>query len=54
MAQHITAIVFDLLVLIALLIIKGQSVVLVIYAAAAGIVLVFVGERLFLGRRRNA
>ena len=48
------AIVFDLLVLIALLIIKGQSDVLVIYAAAAGIVLVFVGERLFLGRRRHA
>ena len=50
----ITAIVFDLLVLIALLIIKGQSDVLVIYAAAAGIVLVFVGERLFLGRQRHA
>jgi len=50
----IMAIAFDLLVLIALLMIKAQSDVLVIYAAIAGIALVFVGERLFLGRRGSA
>jgi hypothetical protein len=50
----IMAIAFDLLVLIALLIIKAQSDVLVIYAAIAGIALVFGGERLFLGKRGSA
>ena len=50
----ILAMTFDLLVLIALLIIKAQSDSLVIYAAVVGIALVFAGERLFLGSKRTA
>jgi len=53
-AVLVLAIVFDLLVLIALLIIKAQSDALVVYAAAIGLVLVFTGERLFLGSKRTA
>ncbi len=50
----ITAMIFDVLVLSALLIIKAQSDVLVIYAAVIGIAVVFAGERLFLGRKESA
>ena len=50
----VMAMAFDLLVLIALLIIKANSDVLVIYAALVGIALVFAGERAFLGDRRSA
>jgi amino acid transporter len=45
------AIGFDVLVLAALLIIKVQSDLLVIYAAVVSLVLIFVGERLFLHGR---
>ena len=44
----ITAIVLDAAVLIALLIIKARTDMLVIYAAVAGIAIIFAGERLFL------
>ncbi|NRG18790.1 APC family permease [Rhizobiales bacterium] len=44
------AIAFDLIVLGALLIVKAQSDVLVIYASLIGITLIFAGERLFLRR----
>jgi amino acid transporter len=44
----ITAIVLDAVVLVALLIIKARTDMLVIYAAGAGIAIIFVGERLFL------
>jgi hypothetical protein len=50
----ILAMAFDLVVLIALLIIKARSDALVIYAAVIGIALVFAGERLFLGSKRTA
>ena len=49
----IMAMAFDLLVLIALLVIKARSDALVIYAAVIGIVFVFAGERLFLSRKRT-
>lgn len=48
----VTAIVLDILVLGALLIIKVQTDMLVIYAAIAGATLVFGGEKLFL-RKNN-
>lgn len=44
----IAAIAFDLLVLVALLVIKGQSDVVVIYIAVTGVAVIFLGERLFL------
>lgn len=44
----ITAIVLDAVVLVALLIIKARTDMLIIYAAGAGIAIIFVGERLFL------
>jgi amino acid transporter len=50
----ISAIVLDVAVLAALLMVKAQSDVLVIYAAAIGLVLVFLGERLFLNSRHTA
>ncbi len=46
----IAAIVFDVVVLGALLWIKATSDPFVIYAALAGFTLIFAGERLFLGR----
>lgn len=46
----VTAIVLDVAVLAALLMIKAGSDMTVVYAAAVGIVIVFVGERLFLKR----
>ncbi|HSR54942.1 MAG TPA: APC family permease [Alphaproteobacteria bacterium] len=50
----ITAIVLDAAVLIALLIIKARTDMLVIYAAAAGLVIMFAGERLFLRNRHQS
>jgi hypothetical protein len=49
----LTAIVLDVLVLGALLIIKAQSDVLVIYAAIVGMVFIFADERLFLRARAH-
>ena len=46
----VTAILLDVLVLGALLIIKAQTDMIVIYAAVIGLLLVFGGERLFLRR----
>ena len=43
-----TAVVLDVVVLAALLIIKASTDILVIYASLAGILIIFVGERLFL------
>ncbi len=48
----VTAIVLDVAVLSALLVIKAGSDMMVVYAAAVGIVIVFAGERLFLKRVR--
>jgi amino acid transporter len=42
------AIIFDVIVLGAFLIVKASSDILVIYAAATGILLIFIGERIFL------
>lgn len=50
----ILAMIFDVLVLAALLIIKAQSDALVIYAAAVAIAVVFAGERFFLRGKRAA
>ena len=44
----ITAIVFDVVVLGAFLIVKASTDIMVIYAALIGILIVFAGERLFL------
>ncbi|WNJ99908.1 APC family permease [Thalassospiraceae bacterium LMO-JJ14] len=48
----VTAIVLDVAVLAALLMIKAGSDMTLVYVATAGIVVVFFGERLFLKRRR--
>jgi amino acid transporter len=47
----VVAIILDFVVLVALLVVKASSDLLVIYAAIAGLVLIFVGERLFLRSR---
>lgn len=44
----IAAIVFDVVVLVAFLIVKASSDVLIIYASLIGILLIFIGERFFL------
>ncbi len=44
----ITAIIFDVVVLGAFLIVKASTDMMVIYAAAAGILVIFTGERIFL------
>lgn len=44
----ITTIVLDIIVLGALLMIKAQNDILVIYASLAGVILIFAGERFFL------
>jgi uncharacterized membrane protein YfcA len=49
----ITAIALDAAVLGSLLIIKARSDMLVVYAAAAGMLLIFTGERLFLKAARK-
>lgn len=50
----ITAIVMDVVVLVALLVIKAQTDMLVIYASLVGLVLIFAGERFYLRRFRSA
>jgi amino acid transporter len=50
----VTAIVLDVAVLAALLMIKASSDLTVVYAAIVGIVIVFFGERLFLRRTSNS
>lgn len=49
----VIAIILDFAVLAALLVIKARSDLLVIYAAAGGIMLIFIGERLFLRTRHE-
>lgn len=49
----ITAILLDVIVLAALLVVKASTDVLVIYASLIGIVLIFAGERLFLSAKRS-
>ena len=46
----LTALLFDAVVLVALLVVKAQSDVFVIYAAIIGMAVIFGGERLFLRR----
>lgn len=50
----VTALILDLVVLVALLAIKAQTDMLVIYAAIVGLLLVFFGENLFLSHYRKA
>jgi threonine/homoserine/homoserine lactone efflux protein len=47
----VVVIILDIVVLLALLVIKASTALLVIYAALGGLVLIFVGERLFLRSR---
>ena len=49
----VTAIVLDLIVLVAFIIVKAQSDMLVILSAIVGLFLVFLGERLFIGSPRG-
>jgi len=49
----ISAIVLDLLVLGAFLLVKARNDMLIIYAAVAGLLLIFVGEMLFVRARRS-
>lgn len=49
----ITAIVMDITVLGAFLVVKAQSDRLVIFAAIIGLLVIFLGEKLFLGRQRS-
>ncbi|MEZ5489289.1 MAG: APC family permease [Gammaproteobacteria bacterium] len=49
----VTAIVLDIVVLIAFLWVKVQSDVLVIYASIAGLVLILAGERWFLSKEKT-
>lgn len=49
----LTAIMLDLIVLVALLVIKIQTDILVIYAAIVGMLLVFLGERYFLNHKSD-
>lgn len=50
----ITAIIMDIIILGALIIIKAQTDILVIYASIAGLVLIFVGEKYFLEHYRKS
>lgn len=50
----ITAIVLDVVVLGAFLWVKAQSDMLVIWASLAGLIIIFVGERLFLRAKNNS
>ncbi len=49
----LTAIVLDVVVLGAFLVVKAQSDPLVLYVSLAGLLLIFAGERLFLGWRED-
>ena len=46
----VTAILLDVVVLAAFLLVKAQTDMLILYAAAAGLVIIFLGEQLFLRR----
>lgn len=50
----VAAMVMDVVVLSAFLVIKARTDMLVIYAAMVGLVLVFLGERLFLNYRHSS
>jgi amino acid transporter len=50
----VAAMVMDVVVLSAFLVIKARTDMLVIYSAMVGLVLVFLGERLFLNYRRSS
>lgn len=50
----ITAIVLDIIILVALIAVKVQTDPLVIYVALIGLGVIFVGERLFLKQQRSA
>ena len=47
----ISAIIFDVVVLGAFLVVKAQTDIMVIYAAVIGVALIFIGERFFLQRQ---
>lgn len=47
----ISAIIFDVVVLSAFLMVKARTDMMVIYAAIIGMVLIFIGERIFLHRQ---
>jgi amino acid transporter len=49
----ITAIVMDVVVLVAFILVKAKTDMLVIYAAIAGLALIILGERYFLKNYRN-
>jgi amino acid transporter len=49
----ISAIIFDVVVLGAFLIVKASTDMMIVYAAFIGIVLIFLGERIFLKKHRN-
>ena len=49
----ISAIIFDVVVLGAFLIVKASTDMMIVYAAFIGIVLIFLGERVFLKKHRN-
>lgn len=49
----VTAIVLDVVVLAAFLVVKAQSDMLVIYASAVGLAMIFVGERYFIQSKRS-
>jgi uncharacterized membrane protein len=49
----ISAIIFDVVVLGAFLIVKASTDMMIVYAAFIGIVLIFLGERVFLQKHRN-
>ena len=48
----ISAIIFDIIVLGAFLIVKAQTDIMVIYAGAIGMAFIFIGEYLFLRPHR--
>jgi len=50
----VVAIMLDVVVLAALLIIKAATDMMVIYASLAGMLIIFTGERLFLRGKRQA
>jgi len=53
-AVLLTAIMFDIVILAAFLIIKAEQDIMVIYSALSGIILIVIGEKIFLKNFRNA
>ena len=49
----ISAILFDVVVLGVFLIVKASTDIMIIYAALIGILLIFIGESIFLKKHRN-